>query len=374
MARKKTLRLACDSGASAFKVIGSQGEKFLALVISPEAIEQHSDSLDSYRCQISSDLLHRSFVGVNGKYFAVGSLAHQKGAIQTLKPLKSETIVYKILAAVSIMAQRLDLGISFDLQLGCLLPFGEFADRENIQTNLALALADFDTPIGVFNVNLQRCDFYPEGMGMVELQQVNHRQMHGTGVTLMAGHRNLTFYATESNMVAKVQTCDLGFNHWAKTVRERTYDYDLRSLAPAIATYWIKKDEKALDRILRNKNPEFRRGELERLIDVIDRSCHDYCNLIFKWLDEHLPDRIDELMIAGGVGDVLQAELIEYFAGKLTPNPQYQNKYVIFNSSVFNLPTLDVPDEYQSRMADVYCMWKYLMPQPKIKAKTTKTK
>ncbi|NJR32264.1 MAG: hypothetical protein HC778_04710 [Chamaesiphon sp. CSU_1_12] len=63
---------------------------------------------------------------------------------------------------------------------------------------------------------------------------------------------------------------------------------------------------------------------------------------------------------------------MEYFVGKLTPNPKYPDKYAIFNSSVFKLPVLDVPDGYQSRMADVYCMWKYLMPQPKIVIKNSK--
>ncbi len=373
MSRKKreSVRVAFDAGASSSKLFCSTGEQVCALVMPPDVIGRRSEAFDRYRCQAGSDLLERSFVGVNGEYFAVGSIAQSLGAFQTLKPLKSTTIVYKILAMVSVMATRLNVGTSFDLELACLLPPGEFLDSAKIQQSLTLALADFDTPIGVFNVNLIRCDFHLEGTGVVALQQANHRQTFGTGITLMAGHRNLTFYTTKSGIFSRLDTCDLGFNQWAKAVREMTYSYDLRDLATAIANYWNRREEKVLHPILQHDSPESRQFELERLIEAIDRTHDDYCDLIFKWLGEHLPKRIDELFVAGGVGDVLQAELFDYFHDRMNPHPQYNGKGAIFKSSSFNLPILDVPAEYQSRMADVYCLWKYVMPQPVVKASTT---
>jgi hypothetical protein len=372
--RKKRLHLGCDDGASSFKCIGSSGEELVTIVMSSAVIEQRSETLDRYRQQIDGDLTNRSFVGVDGNYFAVGKLATRLGATQPIKPLKSETIVYKILGMVSIMAQRLNLGTSFDLSLGCLLPPGEFRDRERIQAALSVALADFDTPIGVFSVQLVECNFYPEGTGIAHLLQVDHRESSGTAIILMAGHRNLSFYASEFHQTTGIGTCDLGFNHWVKAVQAVTYNYDLPNLSSAIANYWLKqKDTAYLEPILRNTTAELRASELQALVREIELAHDNYCNSIFNWLNEQLPDRIDELMLAGGVGDVLQTELIEYFLKKLTPNPRYKDKYVIFNSSTFKLPTLDVPDGYQSRMADVYCMWKYLMPQQKIIVKTNKS-
>ena len=371
--RKKRLQLGCDDGASSFKCIGSSGEELVTIVMSSAVIEQRSETLDRYRQQVG-DLTTRSFVGVDGNYFAVGKLATRLGATQPLKPLKSETIVYKILGMVSMMAQRLNLGTSFDLSLGCLLPPGEFRDRDRIQTALTVALADFDTPIGVFNVRLIECNFYPEGTGIAHLLQVDNRESFGTAIILMAGHRNLSFYASEFHQIVAVGTSDFGFNHWVKAVQAVTYNYDLPNLSSAIANYWLKqKDITHLEPILRNSTEELRANELQALVREIELAHDNYCTSIFDWLDEQLPNRIDELMLAGGVGDVIQAELIEYFVEKLTPNPRYKDKYVILNSSTFKLPTLDVPDEYQSRMADVYCMWKYLMPQPKIIVKTNKS-
>jgi hypothetical protein len=371
--RKKKLYLGCDDGASSFKSIGSSGEELVTIVMTSAVIEQRSETFDRYRQQIG-DLTTRSFVGVDGEYFAVGKLATRLGATQPLKPLKSETIVYKILGMVSMMAQRLNLGTKFDLSLGCLLPPGEFRDRERIESTLITALADFDTPLGVFNVRLVECNFYAEGTGISHLLQVDNRESSGTAIVLMAGHRNLSFYATEAHQTIGLGTSDLGFNHWVRAVQAVTYSYDLPQLSSAIANYWLKQQNPAqLESILRNSVAELRASESQALMREIELAHDNYCNQIFDWLDEQLPSRIDELMIAGGAGEVLQAELIEYFVEKLTPNPHYKDKYVIFNSSTFKLPVLDVPEGYQSRMADVYCMWKYLMPQQKIAVKTTKS-
>ncbi len=371
--RKRKLYLGCDDGASSFKCIGSSGEESVSIVMTSAVIEQRSETLDRYRQQ-TGDLTTRSFVGIGGDYFAIGKLATRLGATQPLKPLKSETIVYKILGIVSMMAQRLDIGNNFDLSLGCLLPPGEFRDRERIEAALIIALADFDTPIGIFKVQLVECSFYTEGSGILHLLQISDRESSGTAIVLMAGHRNLSFYVTESHQMVGLGTSDLGFNHWVKAVQTMTYNYDLPRLSSAIASYWLKhKDPTQLESILRNSVEALKASESKALVREIELAHDNYCNLVFDWLDEQLPDRIDKLMIAGGAGEVLQSELIEYFVEKLTPNPRYKDKYVIFNSSTFKLPTLDVPDGYQSRMADVYCMWKYLMPQPKIVVKTTKS-
>jgi hypothetical protein len=276
--RKKRLQLGCDDGASSFKCIGSSGEELVTIVMSSAVIEQRSETLDRYRQQVGGDLTTRSFVGVDGNYFAVGKLATRLGATQPLKPLKSETIVYKILGMVSMMAQRLNLGTSFDLSLGCLLPPGEFRDRDRIQTALTVALADFDTPIGVFNVRLIECNFYPEGTGIAHLLQVDNRESFGTALILMAGHRNLSFYASEFHQIVAVGTSDFGFNHWVKAVQAVTYNYDLPNLSSAIANYWLKqKDTTHLEPILRNSTEELRANELQALVREIELAHDNYC-------------------------------------------------------------------------------------------------
>ena len=373
MAKKRELlRIGFDSGASAIKCHASCGDRATSLVLSPGAIQQRSETLDAYRCQVGTDLIHRSFAGVGENYLAIGRLADRLGATQSVKQLKSDTIVYKILAVVSIISQRLDLGTKFDLQLGCLLPPGEFCDRQRIQSDLITALADFDTPIGGFNVRLVSINFYIEGMGVAQLLKANNRESFGTGIVLMAGHRNLSFHIAESNEIIMSQTRDLGFSYWVKAVVRQTYDYELSRLTTAIADYWVQKDLVCLKPILRNTSEEHQAAEIKRLVEAIEIAHDNYCTLIFDWLNDSLPDRISESIIAGGVSEVLQTELIEYFSNKLICNPKYDNRPVIFNPATFKLPILNVASEYQTRMADVYCLWRYLMPELLRKSKSTR--
>jgi hypothetical protein len=373
MKKKEVLRLGFDSGASAIKCHASSGDRITSLVLSPAAIQQHSQTLNTYRCPFSTDLIHRAFAGVGDNYVAVGKLADMLGATQSVKQLKSDTIVYKILVVVSIMAQRLDLGSKFDLQLGCLLPPGEFCDRDRIQSDLIAALANFDTPVGIFNVRLVGIHFFIEGMGVAQLLKVNNRESFGTGIVLMAGHRNLSFHVAESNEMIASQTRDLGFIYWVKAVIRQTYDYNLSGLTAVIADYWVRKDPNCLKSILRNTAEHHQEKEIDRLAEAIKIAHHDYCTLIFDWLNDSLPNRMNELIVAGGVGEVLEPELIEYFSEKLIHSPKYGNRPIIFNAATFKLPILEVPSEYQNRMADVYCLWRYLMPELLLrKSKSTK--
>ena len=71
MAKKRELlRIGFDSGASAIKCHASCGDRATSLVLSPGAIQQRSETLDAYRCQVGTDLIHRSFAGVGENYLA----------------------------------------------------------------------------------------------------------------------------------------------------------------------------------------------------------------------------------------------------------------------------------------------------------------
>ena len=108
------------------------------------------------------------------------------------------------------MAQRLDLGNSFDLELSCLLPPGEFAERERLQTKLSEALTDFDTPIGRFSVRLIDAQYRPEGMGVAHLYHINRSHVTGKVGKIMAGHRNISCYVMQGKQPVKKATSDLG--------------------------------------------------------------------------------------------------------------------------------------------------------------------
>jgi hypothetical protein len=372
------MSIAADFGASSTKVIGIYEGIVISLVMPPETIaigrESLESKLDGYTIgkQVSRATIEYAFVGVENRYYAVGALAQRFGAFQRFKPLKVESAAYKVLAATSILADRFELGQKFDLSLGCLLPPSELADEDLLKGRLTECLANFDSPIGMMNVNLTGADFYPEGGGILELYQNRHPTNLKSKVgILMAGHRNLTCYIANNGMVASFASCDLGFNSWVKEVMNKTAGYQLETLSVALARYWVGKDLATLQPILRRQDEQSTVAEIERLVEVLEQTSKIYCDAIFNWLDEQFPGDLEAVMISGGAADVFQDEFVAYFDNKLPAHKELGGKAAIYSSNIgFNLPELDVPAGYQSRMADVYCLWEYLMPKPRLKSPT----
>jgi Actin like proteins N terminal domain len=368
--KRQKLRLAIDFGGSSTKAIGEIDDRLIPVVMSPEVIEVGTIDLDDYRQQHDLDLWHRSFVGVGDRYFAVGDLAMRLGATQALKRLKAQTAVHKVLAIVSILAQRLNLGRSFDLELGCLLPPGEFADRERLQTRLIEALADFDTPVGGRTVQLTNVQFYPEGLGIAHLYYLNRPQTGRVGV-IMAGHRNISCYAMQGKQPVQKATSDLGFQSWIGLIIDRTSGYELGSLSTAVARYWTVKDKALLDEVLRHREAVEREIELEHLIKTIKSTQITYWQSIQDWLEDKFPTGIEEVMLSGGTAEVLQDDFVNFLKARLPIRADCGNRQGVFNDRAFKqIPDLKVPDGYQSRFADVYCLSQYLMSKSSTKIRS----
>lgn len=378
MAKKKLMSLVIDLGASSTKMIGICDGVMISIVMSPETIETDRLTLNrqlnihSKGAKSHGATVEYCFVGVNDRYYAVGYLAQRFGAFQRFKPLKIDAAVYKILAGISILADRFELGQKINLSIGCLLPPGEFADFKSLEQQLMSFLPSFDSPLGIMNVKLLSACFYPEGAGIIELYQQRQSTNPQSKVGfLMAGHRNLTCYMTMNGTINDFASCDLGFNNWIRAIVKRTSGYKLESLSEAVAKYWLDEDKAALKPILRQREEEAAAEELASLIQVLESTNEVYCQAIFNWLDESLSSDIEEIMISGGTADVLRDELVYYFDRRLPSSEELGGKTPIYYSDTgFNLPKLDVPEGCQSRMADVYCVWEYLMPKPKPKSIT----
>ena len=382
MAKNKLMSVVIDLGASLTKIIGICDGVMISVVMSPEVIEIDRSTLDgqlnSYGKGAKSPraTVEYCFVGVNDRYYAVGDLAQRFGAFQRFKPLKIDAAVYKILAGISILAHRFELGQKYNLSIGCLLPPGELADCRLLEQQLISFLPHFDSPLGMMNVKLVGSCFHPEGAGILELYQNRQSANPQSKVgVFMAGHRNLTCYVTKNGVVSDFASCDLGFHNWVKEVVKRTSGYKLEDLSVAIAKYWLQEDKAALQPILRQKEEQAAEEELARLIQVLESTNEIYCQAIFNWLDEYLPSDLEEVMISGGAADVLRDELVYYFDRRLPSREQLDGKTPIYYSDTgFNLPKLDVPAGCQSRMADVYCLWEYLMPKPQPKSVINQSK
>jgi len=133
---------------------------------------------------------------------AVGSLAQNFGADTGLKERKEQRAVDKILAAIGVMAEHLDLlhpkgfqALPISLRLGVALPLDEFASRADLSQALQAATA-FEFRGTALKLDLVReCRFLPEGAGLwrarvADLKARGLNPNDRTIIVIMLGHRN----------------------------------------------------------------------------------------------------------------------------------------------------------------------------------------
>lgn len=146
------LTIAADFGGSGLKAIytGADG-KLGSLFMEPEVIVVPKTAIESLlQNQLGvCDPVDAAWVGNSGKYVAVGYLAASRfHANAGLSELKYERGLYRILAAVWVLAQKLQLGNSFKLDLAVLLPASEYESRTKFEQFLRALLKNYETSSG----------------------------------------------------------------------------------------------------------------------------------------------------------------------------------------------------------------------------------
>jgi hypothetical protein len=126
---------------------------------------------------------------------------------------KFERAIYKTLAAISVLQQRLQLPKQFELALSCVLPPNEYADHDRIEQQLRVALNRFQTANGFLKVKLARFDCQPEGAGIAihYANAVNSDFAMQQIAIAMIGDRNASVITFNQGIVSVFKSCNLGF-------------------------------------------------------------------------------------------------------------------------------------------------------------------
>jgi hypothetical protein len=135
------LILALDFGGSSTKGIYCTLKQNIptSLVMEPEVVKISLDSVTSETLG-TTEPENAAWVNYMGETFAVGYLAKRKYyANEGLKELKYERAVAKTLASIWATSQKLQLGTKFRLALVCLLPPGEFENKERLHKSFRKA-------------------------------------------------------------------------------------------------------------------------------------------------------------------------------------------------------------------------------------------
>lgn len=339
--------MAIDFGGSSTKVIGAGGESARkALVMEPDAIELPRELVEEPGFGKVA-IEDRAWVTVNGKYHAVGEHARALSrANPRLNSPKVETGVCKTLAATWALARYGRLPSSSRLRLCCVLPPGEYEDRERFRVKLESALSSFETPTGRLNVTLEEFNCKPEGAGVyMNHARLRGKELSGEVSTVMLGYRNASVMNFRKGKLNSSATSRLGFSRLLDGVVSRTSGYGREEIAPGVARYLETGREEYLKVILLSDEPD---AELERLKEAIALAGKKYERELSDWLKENVSRGSGEVLACGGTADYLKKSLYERFEGK-----------ELYLHGGVELPPDIAALGMGNRFADIWIMWDY---------------
>ena len=266
----------------------------------------------------------------------VGRLAQEYRATTSIKSLKYESIVPKILAIVGAIAVREKLSHSIKLDLAVLLPYGELSNSLELEKELQQLASEFKFQGDTYQVELKKCNFFPEGFGilshLLEKKSLELVQSETVAV-LMFGYRNtsLLLFQNGTLSVDRSETTNLGFYNFSDLIIKKTSGLTREDIQAAIYTcqenfinyQTAMGSEKsvtklAVEDLIKSRDRQRAEAEKSRLSTAISNSRKEYWQLIVAWLNEVLPSqrRLERLIYTGGTAGFFEQELNNYLLEK----------------------------------------------------------
>jgi len=335
------LTVTFDGGTSLSKILYKvvrDGKIYASkyLVMHPEVMELvepiQSDNLEMGQIQ------QRSWIQLPPKkakhFYAVGKLAKTRLATASIRKLKHDLLIPKILAAIGAIATIEKLQPKFELDLLVLLPLGEYDSKDVLETALKRMLKYYwyrGNPIKVA-LNNYRC--YPEGLGIaLEInRQIGIKAWKSKVIGILVfGYRNISWLLfSGGNLIrAKSKTTDYGFYHLLDCVVQKLSGITREELQDAIVTKIeryrdVEKGENRsrvvtnieIEKILKEVTPAGRKKEVKKIKNALDIGILENWKLIEEFLYEVNSFAADEIYYCGGTGVFLKNKLSEYYLEK----------------------------------------------------------
>ena len=267
---------------------------------------------------------------------AVGFVASNHRGTSSIKKLKHESLIFKILATVGAIAQTEKLGNNFELELGILLPYSEYLLSKDWLTELKVTLSSFYFQTQRFKIKLTRYSCKPEGYGIAKYSSECSGASYfreGNTAIIMLGYRNTSCLFFRRGSVSKPEsgTADLGFYTLLDKLIDKAPSLSRSDILKAIEN----KFEESYGRVSSNQtyfnyqelssvidfsflvkanSVEARQKKIDSLRNSYDISLKEYWTLLENWLSELLPrvGEIDGFVLAGGSSDLLKSRFRNY--------------------------------------------------------------
>ena len=339
--RSQKLLVCYDPGTSLSKILyRMDSESVRYLTMQPETVALPAASVSTLPSSLGSGKPEdNAWVRLNseGECFAVGRMARDYRASVSLKRLKYESLIPKILAALGAIAVKENTSKRLSLDLALLIPFGEYANRDSLEVELRQALEGFYFRERSFNIRLKRYECVAEAGGIV-FSTIRRDGLecfqNQTLAYLMFGYRNTSLLLFRNGTLCRNEssTTQLGFYDFIDKVAAKVSGLSRDEIQGAIATLregyhnreQARRDYRQATRIVvedlvKSTDPSKADREKRDLEEAIETATAEYWQILTHWLHERLPPlrQLDGAICCGGASELLQERISSYFEGKI---------------------------------------------------------
>lgn len=310
-----------DFGGSGTKGIYSLYQSGIAksLFMEPEVAAVTLESIKHHEQNLmgTTEPENRAWVFVDNEAKVVGYLAQSKYYANTgLMELKYERAIYKTLAAIWVIKEKLKLPAKFRIALCVLLPPGEYENKIAFEQLVRGYFSQYLAPSGKMQVECVMFNCLPEGAGIY----LSHQKSVGGAIKqkvcaiAMIGFRNASVLISHRGVVSRDgKTSDLGMVRMLERVVAASAGQTVERLAGAVANSGSEIDSRPLMRLLRSTSEQGRTTELMTLQRAIKFARHEYANNLTSWFKQVIPADVEEIIFCGGTADYLKKELNAYY-------------------------------------------------------------
>lgn len=352
------ITLAIDPGGSFSKCFYTLDNfKPELILMEPEVAKVPLESLQAYeQSKIGSASPENSaWIEYQNNCQAVGFLARKRfNADLQLQRRKFELALPKVLAIVGAIAEKHDLPNNSSINLGILLPWGEFQDRALFKEVVTEALANykFKEKPKSFAVDTFMC--LPEGGGILTRGRAPGSSIRDQSIAvIMLGYRDTSILLVERGEMRQGKTEPLGFSKMIESVITQTSGLNANQLVSTICKAGKKINTKALEELI-SVDAAYKDHELSTIKSAVANGRKEYWMLLSNWLKLQIPRETDEIIIGGGTANYFRFELNQLFSGKTVNWCDSLESQITTNFSQVTSKSL------QYRLTDVYGLFFYL--------------
>lgn len=353
------LFLVVDTGGSQTKIIYQSSDddspEFLLMPPEVECISQQQ--FDRYQERIgwlgSPSPLQQAWFSVNEQLWVVGAFASEFDPEDRLHEKKYENALYKVMAAVGVIAQKLQISKrSLSIHLAMLLPWQEFNDRQAFETQLTALLGEFVFREQKLKVKLKTFLCRPEGGGLAatRMRQKGREWFQEQRlVVLLFGHRNTSALYFEQGQFKQGDSPLYGFSQMIDLLVARYSVLDRQALLLALvkamqkakqelesknrmltASHWNRGNDlryplwsntQAINALVSVRDDALRSAELQALARAITAALDEYWEKLEGWMKRVVPEELDEVIVSGGAALMMEPKLVHFFSDSNRDRP-----------------------------------------------------